>query len=166
MTTPFVVGRHYPISGGATEKRTVGRRHYLLSCLRRAGWGSQGRREGRKGSAAGDGGKVSEPQSPRLRPEVLLDGAEPPSAAPVADATGAAPPCREDEAAPVARGGLARLPSPPRCCGAGIPGDVPPVLDVGRIRVAVEVGDKFRARFRVREPARHLRELRPPVGLV
>src|SRR4051794_41746468 len=163
MTTPFVVGRHYPISGGATEKRTVGRRHCLLSYLRRAGWGSQGRREGRKGSAAGDKvqASVATPSS-----RGLARWAEPPSATPVADATGAAPPCGEDEAAPVARGGLARLPSPPRCCGAGIPGDVPPVLDVGRIRVAVEVGDEFRARVRVREPARHLRELRPPVGLV
>src|SRR4051812_16710045 len=70
-----------------------------------------GRREGRKGSAAGDGGKVSEPQSPRLRPEVLLDGAEPPSATPVTDATGAAPPSREDEAAPVARGGQPDCPA-------------------------------------------------------
>src|SRR3954453_13984398 len=107
MTTPCVVGRHYPISGGAAEKRTVGRRHCLLSYLR----GPDGARRGGgkvvRDSAAGGGGEVSERQSPRLRPEVLLDGAEPPSAAPVADATGAAPPYREDEAAPVARGGLA-----------------------------------------------------------
>src|SRR3954447_25439871 len=92
MTTPFVVGRHHPISGGAAEKLTVGRRHCPFSYLGGPDGARRGRRGGRKRSAAGDGGKVSEPQSPRLRPEVLLDGAEPPSASPVTDATGAARP--------------------------------------------------------------------------
>src|SRR3954470_13730642 len=83
MTTPFVVGRHHPISGGAAEKLTVGRRHCLLSYLRGPDGARRGRREGRKGGAAGDGGRVAEPQSPPLRPEVLLDGGQPPSATPV-----------------------------------------------------------------------------------